>query len=69
MDEISATLRTKQVDVFVCSETWFHPDKHDRCVSTIPGYNCARQDRLTRVGGGVAVWIRDCIPFFQEVCS
>ena len=38
--------------------TWFR-DTHPDNVTLINGYNCFRDDRLHRVGGGVAIWIRN----------
>ena len=47
--------QTKTVDCFVASETWFR-DVHDDSLVAIPGFSCFRDDRIDRIGGGVAVW-------------
>ena len=57
MDEISTTLKSKDIGIFVASETWFR-DIHTESVSEINGYSCFRDDRLHRVGGGVAIWAK-----------
>lgn len=60
LDEIRATLFARSIDVFICTETWFS-DILDHNVTTVNGYECFREDRVGRVGGGVAIWIRSHI--------
>ena len=46
-------------DVICISETWLHKDDVDNVV--IPGYHTpVRKDRMTR-GGGVAIYVKECL--------
>ena len=46
-------------DVICISETWLHKDDVDNIV--IPGYHTpVRKDRMTR-GGGVAIYVKECL--------
>ena len=58
MDDIRTTLSCRNIDIFVCVETWF-TSLHDLDTVSINGYVCLRADRIGRIGGGVAIWIRD----------
>ena len=60
IDEIRTTLLNKRIDIFACCETWLNKDIDDQLVH-VPGFSCHREDRRHRIGGGVAVWIRDSI--------
>ena len=57
LDQISATLKSKKIGCFIASETWFR-DFHSDSFSAINGYACFRDDRLGRLGGGVAIWAK-----------
>lgn len=48
----------KKIDIFVCSETWL-TSHHDSGMVSIADYACYRADRDDRIGGGVAVWVRE----------
>ena len=48
------------VDCFVASETWFS-DVHTDNFLSICGYNLFRDDRVGRIGGGVAIWAKDSL--------
>lgn len=61
MDELRSTLFLKKIDLFVCTETWLS-EEHDDDFVNISNYNCFRNDRRQRIGGGVAVWIRNDFP-------
>ena len=61
MDSIRLLLKDNTLDVFTVSETWLSPKVTDAEI-TIPGYSVVRKDRNSR-GGGVAMFIRDGIPF------
>ena len=43
-DEIRTTVLMKDIDIFVCTETWLN-DKHEESLFAIPGFNCFREDR------------------------
>jgi hypothetical protein len=57
IDEVRSTVLTKNVDIFVCTETWLN-EKHTDDLISIDGFNCFRDDRNDRIGGGVAVWVK-----------
>ena len=61
MDSIRLLLKDNTLDVFTVSETWLSPKVTDAEI-TIPGYSVVGKDRNSR-GGGVAMFIRDGIPF------
>ena len=61
MDSIRLLLKDNTLDIFTVSETWLSPKVTDAEI-TIPGYSVVRKDRNSR-GGGVAMFIRDGIPF------
>ena len=60
MDSIRLLLKDNSLDVFIVSETWL--SKVTDAEITIPGYSVVRKERNSR-GGGVAMFIRDGIPF------
>ena len=60
-DEVRSTLISKDIDIFVCTETWL-TEKHDVNVVAIDGYVCFRDDRRDRIGGGVGIWVKDKVP-------
>lgn len=61
MDSIRLLLKDKTFNIFTVSETWLNPRVTDAEI-TIPGYSFVRKDRTSR-GRGVAIFIRDGIPF------
>ena len=61
MDSIRLLLKDKTFDIFTVSETWLNPRATDAEI-TIPGYSVVKKDRTSR-GGGIAIFIRDGIPF------
>ena len=61
MDSIRLLLKDNNLDVLTVSETWLSPKVTDAEI-TFPGYSIVRKDRNSG-GGGVAIFIRDRIPF------
>ena len=59
---------TKSIDIFICSETWFS-ESYDEKATSINGYICYRDDRKNRVGGGVAIWVRNCFVSVLLPCA
>ena len=55
MDIIRTVLVLKKIDCFIATETWF-TDHHADSLVSVPDYCCFRDDRLNRIGGGVAIW-------------
>ncbi len=68
LDEIRATLLSKSIDVFVCSESWFSENLDERATA-IDNYVCFRDDRVNRIGGGVALWVRCSILSCRLPCT
>ena len=59
LDEIRATISSKDVHVFAATESWFTSSHSDHIVS-INNFTVYRDDRSDgRVGGGVAVWVKN----------
>ena len=66
LDEVRTTLLSKKFDIFACCETWLNKAIDDRLIH-VSGFSCFRCDRSDRVGGGVAIWIRDSISCQRHV--
>ena len=52
-------------DIFAVNESKIDDTIADAEIS-IPGYNLTRSDR-NRAGGGVVIYVRDTIPFYERV--
>ena len=65
LNSIRLLLRDQPFDIFTISETWLNPAITDQEL-LIPGYTILRQDRSRNLGGGIAVYIRDGIPYRQH---
>jgi hypothetical protein len=50
------------IDIFGISETWLKEKDSDN-YRTIKGYNCIRNDRKGKRGGGICLYIRDTIRY------
>ena len=64
--ELEAFLETLKFEfTFICiSETWFNDNNCS--LYTLQGYNCVDVHRSTRSGGGVAIFIKEGMPFTQR---
>lgn len=60
LDQISATLQTKCVDIFVATESWLGRYHSDDSIA-LNRYTSFRDDRKGRIGGGVAVWVKQSL--------
>ncbi len=58
--ELQCILSTCDIDVLSLSETFLTDNIADECLS-VPGYKLYRNDRDSRHGGGVAVYVKDTI--------
>ena len=65
LDSIRLLLRDQPFDIFTISETWLNPTITDQELFIL-GYTILRQDRSRKLGGGIAVYIRDGIPYRQR---
>jgi len=66
LDELSVVLRDNCVDIAVLTETWLHEGIIDDVIE-IAGYCLHRRDRQDgRVGGGVAVYVRQGLPCIHQ---
>lgn len=61
LNVIHSFILQSSVSVLFITETWLHPD-NDGSVLRLPGYNFVGSPRETR-GGGVGVYIRNCIKY------
>lgn len=57
IDEFRYLFEGSKVDVVCVTETWFSPDLSD-ALCGLHGYNLFRCDRVGRIGGGVAIYVR-----------
>jgi hypothetical protein len=67
MERIRELIIQYKFDVLALNETFLTSDIDD-CELYIPGYKLARKDRTNSAklsGGGVLIYIRDCIPTFS----
>ena len=62
LQQLEAELESFSTDVAVITETHFKVHHTDQ-FTALPGYNCIRRDRTGRRGGGVAIYIREHIPY------
>ncbi|CAH1270933.1 Hypp4516 [Branchiostoma lanceolatum] len=60
LDEFSLTLSVNQTHIAAVTETWFTTDLPEEATS-IEGYNLFHKDRCDKRGGGVALYIKNCI--------
>ena len=67
IDELRYVLHKQDIDIFACSESWL-TDKHEDDIVSIKGYRVFRQDRKHKIGGGVAVWVKDSIHVILNSC-
>lgn len=58
LDEVHSTISSQKVDIFAACETWLHGNIHDNLVR-LPNYRHYRDDRHSRVGGGVCIWVHN----------
>lgn len=68
MDELSHLLKVKNIDIFMCSESWLN-EKHTDSIISIEGYTVFREDRTHTIGGGVAAWIKNSIHVRRLACT
>ena len=66
-EELEQEIRDAHADIAIITETWLHSDIASNLFH-IEGYEFIRNDRETRQGGGVAVYIRSDIPFKRWIC-
>ncbi len=64
MDELKIVVEKGKYDFVAITETWLNNEVHNALIA-LPGYNTIRQDREQKRGGGVLVYIRECLTFKQ----
>ena len=64
IDDLLLSAKTQQLDILCITETWLNEDISDDIVS-LPNYSLMRDDRLSRRGGGVAIWLSNNLAFTQ----
>ena len=55
LESISVTIQQQNIKCLALAETWFN-NNHSVEMTQIPEYQCFRDDRCNKVGGGVAIW-------------
>lgn len=58
----------REFDLIIVSETWLNPSITDGMVK-LEGYTLYRNDRRNRVGGGVAMYVKNCFKFIPILLS
>ena len=58
IDELAILLKEHGIDVAAKTETWLKTSIPESIIS-VEGYNVIRRDRVDKIGGGVALYIRD----------
>ena len=62
VDLFKAMMATEKPDIVGITETWIHTDTRDfEGEFSIPGYKIFKKDRPDREGGGVMLYIRECL--------
>jgi ribonuclease P/MRP protein subunit RPP40 len=59
MDELKTIVKLEGIDIIGITESW--ANKNDTALLCIDGFTLFRQDRISRKGGGVLIYIRDCL--------
>ena len=62
IDELSVIINQQNADVIMVTETWLTDAIPDAALH-ISGFTIVRRDRSSRRGGGVAIYIRESLPF------
>ena len=64
-DELALVIHNQKSDIVMVSETWLSDVIPDEALyfPGIPGFSVIRNDRVNMRGGGVAVFVKDTIPF------
>ena len=67
VDQLRYLMNDNDVDfnVFAVNETFLNESFSD-CEISILGYTVLRRDRVSKAGGGVAVYIKDNLPFIRR---
>lgn len=64
LDELTALLATKPVDLVAITESWLRSDIDDTLLS-MSAFNLFRKDRVAGRGGGICVYLNNVIPCKQ----
>ena len=62
-DKFQFMINESKFDIIVLSETWLKNDKHLLEYVNLPGYKFSYRNRDEKRGGGVGVYIKDCITY------
>jgi exonuclease III len=62
INELEILVEMQEIDIVCVTETWLKDKMPDEAIDCL-GMNLCRHDRMNRVGGGVAVFINNRIPF------
>ena len=62
-DEFQFMVNESKFDIITLSETWLKNDKHLLEYVNLPGYKFSYRNRDEKRGGGVGVYIKDCITY------
>lgn len=57
---LTTEINSRNVDVAAVTETWLNKSTASTDLN-VPGYKLYRNDRLRRKGGGVCIYVRDCL--------
>ena len=61
--EFQFMVNESKFDIITLSETWLKNDKHLLEYVNLPGYKFSYRNRDEKRGGGVGVYIKDCITY------
>ena len=62
-DEFQFMVNGSKFDIITLSKTWLKNDKHLLEYVSLPGYKFSYRNRDEKRGGGVGVYIKDCITY------
>ena len=60
MQLLTAEIFSRDVDVAAVTETWLNKSIASSDI-TVSGYHLYRSDRIGRKGGGLCIFVRDCL--------
>jgi hypothetical protein len=70
IDSVRMFINKNPFDVFTLSETWLKTTVTDAEIN-IPNYLITRQDRKDKAGGGIAIYVKESLPYRtrDDLCS
>ena len=62
LDQIKMIISQAKIDILCLTESWLNPNITD-LEPSIEGYKIFRQDRINKRGGGILIYIKNCLKY------